>query len=85
MVISINIVILVIGVYVNKGGSIYFGNLIQIETDDWNRAPITSLVNSPNSLNCPIETETITGTFFGTENRCNYIDGSFKLGNCRRR
>ena len=66
LVISINIVILVIGIFVNKGGSIYYGNLIKIETDDWSRAPIISLLNPPNNAKCPVDTETIMGNFSGT-------------------
>lgn len=85
MVISINIVILIMGVMVNRGGSIYFGNLIKMETDDWNRSPIVSLVNPANNAQCPVDTDTITGTFSGTETRCNLIGGSYTIGACRRR
>ena len=85
MVFSINIIVLVIGIFVNKGGSIYYGNLIRMETDDWGRAPIISLMNPENNAKCPSDTEIITGTFSGINARCNYIDGSYRLGACRRR
>jgi len=85
LVFTINIIVLVIGIYVNKGGSLYYGNLIRIETEDWNRAPIVSLMNPLNNAKCPNDTETITGTFLGVNPRCNYLDGSYRVGTCRRR
>ena len=85
LVLSINIVVLVIGIYVNKGGSLYYGNLIMTETDNWGRAPIISMMNPGNNAKCPNETETITGTFSGINARCNYIDGSYVIGLCGRR
>jgi hypothetical protein len=85
LVLSINIIVLVMGIYVNKGGSIYYGTLIKMETDNWGRSPIVSIINPLNNAKCPNETETITGTFSGINARCNYIDGSYRLGYCRRR
>ena len=85
MVLSINIVVLVIGIFVNKGGSLYFGNIIRMETDDWGKAPIISLINPENNLKCPEDTDTITGTFSGINARCNYIGGSYRVGACRRK
>jgi len=85
MVLSINIIVLVIGIYVNRGGSIYYGNLIRLETDDWGRAPIISMMNPANNAKCPNDTETITGTFSGINARCNYISGSYRVGACRRK
>ena len=35
LVVSINIVVLVIGILVNRDGSTYYGNLIQLETQNW--------------------------------------------------
>jgi hypothetical protein len=84
-VLSINIVVLVMGIYVNKAGSLYYGNLIKMETDNWGRAPIVSMINPPNNAKCPNETETITGTFSGINARCNYIDGTYRIGLCRKR
>ncbi len=85
LVLSINIIVLVIGIYVNRGGSLYYGNLIRLETDDWGRAPIISMMNPANNAKCPIDTETITGTFAGINARCNYITGSYRVGACRRK
>ena len=85
LVFSINIIVLVIGIYVNKGGSIYYGNLIKIETDDWLRAPIVSIMSPANMMKCPNDTETIYGTFSGINPRCNYIGGSYRVGACRRK
>jgi len=85
MVFSINIIVLVIGIYVNRGGSIYYGSLIRLETDDWGRAPIISMMNPVNNGRCPNDTETITGIFSGINPRCNYIDGSYRVGTCRRK
>lgn len=82
---SINIVVLVMGIYVNKAGSLYYGNLIKMETDNWGRAPIISMMNPANNAKCPNETETITGTFYGINARCNYIDGTYRIGLCRKR
>ncbi len=84
-VLSINVIVLVISIFVNNSGSVYYGNLIRIETDDWGKAPIISMMNPINNAKCPNETETITGTFSGINPRCNYIDGSYSLGACRRK
>jgi hypothetical protein len=85
LVFSINIVVLIVGIYVKYGGSLYYGNLIRMETDDWGRAPIISMMNPASNAKCPNETETIFGTFSGIKPRCNYIDGSYTIGACRRK
>jgi hypothetical protein len=65
------------------GDSIYYGNIIKIETDDWSRAPIIAIFNPPNNTKCPSDTDTIVGTFYGFNSRCNYINGSSSAGPCK--
>jgi hypothetical protein len=40
MILSINIVVLVLGIFVNRGGSLYYGGLIRLETDEWAKPSI---------------------------------------------
>ncbi len=75
LIFTINIAILVIGILLIIGQSNYFGILIRMETEDWNRSPIISIVNPSENGFCPNDTETITGTFSGINERCNYING----------
>lgn len=84
MILSINIVVLVLGIYVNKGGSLYYGGLIRIESDEWGKAPVYNL-QVPVGTKCPNDTQTVTGVFAGINPRCNYIGGSYRVGACRRK
>ena len=43
MIFSINMIILIVGIFVNRGGSLHYGGIIKIETDSWAKRPVTSL------------------------------------------
>ena len=86
LVFSINIIVLVIGIFVNRGGSSYYGGLIRIETQEWSKGPIVSMMSPLNNVRCPNETETITGTFSGIMPRCEYyFSNTYYIGACRRK
>ena len=80
--IAINITILVVAFYIDNGDSTYYGNIIRIETQEWSKSPIISIVNPSNNEKCPNQTEVITGTFYGINVRCNYINGTYRVGTC---
>ncbi len=84
LTISINIVILVLGIFVNKAGSLYYGNILKVETQEWSKPPVISLI-APFQSTCPNGTSIVQGTFYGINPRCNYISGSYRIGRCRRK
>jgi hypothetical protein len=46
ILIIMNIGILVIGVYLNMRGSPFYGGIINIETEEWSKSPILSIVSN---------------------------------------
>jgi hypothetical protein len=59
--------------------------LIRIETEEWNKGQVISIVSPPNNASCPADTDTITGTFSGINERCNYLGGGYRIGSCNKR
>jgi hypothetical protein len=81
---SINIVVLILGIYVNRSGSVYYGTILKVETLEWSKAPIVSLSAVPPSGMCASGSTVVHGNFSGIYPRCNYIGGGYRIGVCRR-
>ena len=73
------------GINVNRSGSEFYAQIIRMETSNWKKAPIISLM-TPDGSNqkCPSETETINGTFYGINQRCERSENDYFIGQCTR-
>jgi hypothetical protein len=53
-----------------------------METSNWKKSPIVSLMSPDVNQKCPSDTETINGTFYGINQRCDKSDGRYFIGEC---
>ena len=81
-ILGFHVVILVMGLNVTKSGSEFYAQIIRMETSNWKKAPIMSIMSPANNQRCPSETETINGTFYGINERCDRSTGYYFVGKC---
>ena len=80
---TVNVAFLVIGIVMYYSDSANYGEVIWMETRQWNKGAIIDLISTTNS-SCPSWSEEVTGTFPGTSDYCHRPTYN-TLGKCRKK
>jgi len=77
-----NIVILGFAIGLFTVDYITYSNVLQSETNQWDKGLITEFVSVSATERCPFSYEPVTGYFAGTETYCDFNKGKYTLGKC---